>query len=195
MSTPTSERLNFTPLVDKDAQAEDFHRIFGNEEVMKGNPRGPSKTIEESQERMDRLLPRPDNNVKYFLIQLKDTAAADYPIGVIGRRMNDTLLPFLDNTKAAEFEFFFIPTLWNQGYASEASQAFVKYLWESESEDTLAKVRCICDGDSLASHRVVEKLGIMEKIDWKSKMPEEVRETLPKDLPEPVIFEGVRKVA
>ncbi|KAH8832193.1 GNAT domain-containing protein [Flagelloscypha sp. PMI_526] len=192
MKTPTSSRLNYSQLIDKEAQAEDFHRIFGNEAVMKGTARGPSKIIEESQERMYRIIPRSNNNVQYFLLSLKDGTTTNHPIGVIGCRMNDTLIPFLSNSKTAEVDYFFLPAYWNQGYASEASQAFIQYLWESEREDTLVKVRFICDGDNFASMRVVDKLGNMERIEWKSKMPEEVKETLPKDGPDPVIFEGLR---
>lgn len=61
------------------------------------------------------------------------------------------------NPHGAEIGYVMSPTVWGQGYATEAAAAVVEAAWTNED---LYRIWATCHVDNLASVRVLEKLGM-----------------------------------
>ena len=61
---------------------------------------------------------------------------------------------------AGEVGYIVNAQYWNNGYATEASSAIMRWL---ESESGIHRIWATCDVDNLASARVLEKLGLVRE--------------------------------
>ena len=85
----------------------------------------------------------------------------DEPIGVCSLTMAD---PF---RRIASLGWDLAPEYWRRGYATEAAQAVVQVGFERRAVN---RIRSDCFQDNRASRRVMEKLGMRHKDDWRTRL-------------------------
>ena len=66
-------------------------------------------------------------------------------------------LKHLADTEEIEIGFRYLPAYWNQGYATEAAAALLKYGFEKMK---LPRIVAVVHPDNAASMRVIEKIGL-----------------------------------
>ncbi|KAJ5693204.1 hypothetical protein N7462_002627 [Penicillium macrosclerotiorum] len=136
---------------------EEYHRVWVNPATTKWTSRGPSKTIEESKEKLTGILPdnnRPgvDNHVVFIREPPADDNEGHWLIGVVGVHRTDPV---------PELGYLFHPSAWGKGYATESVAAFVKHYFTIRPEANVIEAKV--DTKNFASIRVLQKCGFVEE--------------------------------
>jgi ribosomal-protein-alanine N-acetyltransferase len=144
-----TNRLRLRPftLNDLDRHA----RILSNPEVMKYSPRGPIPT--------DKVKQVTQEILEFFINHWKQHGFGVW--AVIEKQTSQLIghcgLNFLPNSPEVEVLYRFDQSYWNQGIATEATKASLRYGFESVKLD---RIVAITVPEHLASRRVMEKAGL-----------------------------------
>lgn len=148
-----TERLIIRPYMKEDVR--NLYNTLNDENVLKYIPE-ESISIEQAQNAINWLIANYNQSLtsdyKYsFAIELKETK--DY-IGWCG-------FGYLDyDRKVKEFYFTLKSKYWGQGFATKASTALIKYIF---NELKLKKLVAVVKPGNKASQRVLEKIGFKYK--------------------------------
>lgn len=129
---------------------DDLALILSNPEVMKYSPRGviPKEKVKQvTQEILEFFITHWEHGVGVWAVIYKQTSQL---IGHCG-------LNFLPNSSEVEVLYRFEQPYWNQGIATEATKASLRYGFE---EVKLERIVAITTPEHLASRRVMEKAGL-----------------------------------
>lgn len=129
---------------------DELARILSNPEVMKYSPRGPipkDKVKQVTQEILEFFLTHWEKH-KFGVWAVIDKTSQ--LIGHCG-------LNFLPNSPEVEVLYRFEQSYWNQGIATEATKASLRYGFE---EVKLDRIVAITTPEHMASRRVMEKAGL-----------------------------------
>lgn len=141
-----SKRIRLRQLEESDKHR--FYEIFQDEEVMKDYGIAPHKTIEESQELMEKLRQNYETGKSIrWAIVLKET---NQYIGSCGFHRFNT-----ECTKA-EIGYELHPDEWGKGYMSEAVRTILKFGFDMLS---LARIEGIVHDDNESSKVLLRHLG------------------------------------
>jgi len=133
----------------KHEDAEALHKIFGDPEVMKRIPSGPSPSIEVTQQRLENIMKlQKEHGLSLWALIEKETGV------LIG---NCGLYPVEGRGPEIELSYDIARAFWNKGYATEAARECLRYGFESLK---LNRIIAITDPDHFASRRVMEKIGM-----------------------------------
>lgn len=145
-----TERLRLRMFTPEDA--ETFHRIWNDAEVMK-YINGWRPSLEECRAAMTRLVERwRENGFGQWAIVLKDEGNL---VGYVGFK-------HLDKTEEIELLYGLDKPYWNRGYTTEAGRACLRFIFENTGVDRIVAVAV---SENTGSWRVMEKLGMKrEKI-------------------------------
>ena len=124
-------------------------RVFGDPEVMRFIPRGPSPTVERTRATIERFLAHErEQGFGLWAVELKGT----------GELIGDTGL-FLVEGRGPEVEvaYHYGKEWWGHGYATEAAVACMDFGFR---ECGLTEIIAICYPEHIASRRVMEKAGM-----------------------------------
>jgi RimJ/RimL family protein N-acetyltransferase len=142
-----TERLSYRPLEPGDADA--LHRVWGDPEVVRYLPSGPSATLEESAERVNRHADWfAERGYGLCAVVERETGCV---VGVCG------LFPVNWKGPDVEVAYHFAREVWNRGYATEAARAWVRTGFEDRGLD---RVVALAFPANRASTRVMEKIGM-----------------------------------
>jgi ribosomal-protein-alanine N-acetyltransferase len=142
-----TERLSYRPLEADDAEA--MHAVWSDPEVMRYLPGDPSRTLEETAERVGRHVQR-FGQTGYGLCAVVERESGEV-IGVCG------LFPVEWVGPDVEVAYHFARRAWNHGYATEAAGAWVAF---ALGELGLSRVVALAYPANRASTRVMEKVGM-----------------------------------
>ncbi len=138
----TRLRLRHLTLDDLD----DLFRIYSNPEVMKYIGKG-ARTKDETLAALIKMSEHWQHGFGMWATVHKDSGSM---IGRCG-------LCFLDNTPEVELGYTIDKPYWNQGLATEASLAILKYGFEQVGLD---RIVAIARPQNIASQRVMQKVGM-----------------------------------
>ena len=145
-----TERLILREFVDEDL--EELYRMNSNKEVMKYVGDGSTRTYPQQQEELKRLkqfyVKNPGMGIWATILQEENTF-----IGGSG-------LVYYDGTKKIELGYRLLKEYWNQGLATEASRALLRYGFEELGATLIVSS---AHPDNVASRRVMEKVGLQFK--------------------------------
>lgn len=140
-------RLRHYTLKDLDNLAQ----ILSNPEVMKYSPRGPISK--------DNVKQVTQETLEFFITHWKQHGFGVW--AVIYKQTSQLIghcgLNFLPNSPEVEVLYRFDQSCWNQGIATEATKASIRYGFE---EVKLDHIVAITAPEHLASRRVMEKAGL-----------------------------------
>ncbi len=140
-------RLLIRPIRPDDA--EQLHPVYGDPEVMRRIPSGPSDSLETTRQRVARYV---DYQERYgHSLWAVIERASGRVIGDCG------LFPVEGRGPEVEVAYRLGRAAWGQGYATEAATACLRYGFEQLGLD---RIIAITDPDHTASRRVMEKLGM-----------------------------------
>jgi ribosomal-protein-alanine N-acetyltransferase len=142
-----TERLSYRPLEPDDAEA--LHRVWGDPEVVRYLPSGPSATLAETAARVDRHSAWFAER-GYGLCAVVERESGRV-VGVCG------LFPVDWKGPDVEVAYHFAQEVWNRGYATEAAGAWVR---TGLDERGLDRVVALAFPANRASTRVMEKIGM-----------------------------------
>lgn len=142
-----TERLRYRPLEASDADA--LHRVWGDAEVMRYLPSGPSQSLEDTTERVVRHASR-FAETGYGLCAVVERESGRV-VGVCG------LFPVEWVGPEVEVAYHFARDVWNRGYATEAAAAWVRCAFDGRG---LERVVALAFPENRASTRVMEKIGM-----------------------------------
>ena len=142
-----TERLRYRALEAADAEA--LHAVWGDPEVMRYLPSGPSESVAQTRERVELHAAR-FAEAGHGLCAVVETDSARV-VGVCG------LFPVEWTGPDVEVAYHFARSAWNRGYATEAAGA-----WVTEAFDQLGLDRVVAFAfpANRASTRVMEKIGM-----------------------------------
>ena len=145
--TLETDRLYIPPFKSEDAV--ELHRIFGDPEVMKRIPGGPSKSVEDTGRRLERIMDhqREHGFSLWALIRKEDGKLA----GDCGLILVEGLGPDVELSYDIAREF------WGMGYATEAARECLRYGLEDLG---LERIIGLTYEDHFASRRIMEKIGM-----------------------------------
>ena len=140
-----SERLSMRPWTVDDAPA--FHRIWGDPRVIFWG--SESKTIDETRERLGRVLARckEHSGLGWFAVVSRAT----------GDSIGNVVLQPAPFAPGVEIGWHFEHTAWGEGYATEAARATLRYAFDVLDLD---RVVAAILPDNERSIRVAEKAGL-----------------------------------
>jgi ribosomal-protein-alanine N-acetyltransferase len=129
--------------------AGELHRIFGDPEVMCRIPSGPSKNLEETKKRLNRIIQghRERGYGLWAVIRREDGE-------LIG---NCGIIPVEGVGPEVELSYDFRRESWGKGYATEAARVCLRFGLEDLG---FRRIIAITYPDHLASRRVMEKAGM-----------------------------------
>lgn len=135
-------------------EVEGRYRIFGNPEVRRFLSFG-SDSMKDTARELDSVVksqsiahPRPS----YFLaVELISSGQTIGNVGFEYRRSSTG-----DDPDVAEIGYFFEPSSWGHGYASEASLLVIQYAFRLGAERVIAE----CDEKNSASENVMKRCGM-----------------------------------
>jgi ribosomal-protein-alanine N-acetyltransferase len=135
---------------------DDLTLILSNPEVMKYSPKGPIPKENVKQVTQEIL--------KFFITHWEHHRFGVW--AVIHKQTSQLIghcgLNFLPNSPEVEVLYRFAQFYWNQGIATEATKASLRYGFE---EVKLGRIVAITAPEHLASRRVMEKAGLMYEKD------------------------------
>ncbi len=141
-----TERLKLREITKEDFQA--VHEYASDPEAVRYMPFGPN-TVEETREFIDRNLRR-----------RREQPRTDYGLGII-LQSEDRLIGACGMHDVTEIQasigYILNRRYWGHGYATEAAEALVGYLFD---ELGVHRVYASCDPENHASVRVLEKVGM-----------------------------------
>jgi ribosomal-protein-alanine N-acetyltransferase len=142
-----TNRLFIRPFLRRDARA--LHKIFGDVRVMERIPSGPSRTLEETQRRLDKIMEWQEQyGFSLWALEHKDDGTL---IGDCG------LIPVEGHGPEIELSYDIAYKFWGRGYATEAAQACLRYGFEKLK---LNRIIALTYADHIASLRVMHKIGM-----------------------------------
>ena len=115
--------------------SEDFIKNIGNRDI---------KTADDSKSYINKILK--NNNIEYNVIEKIDSST---PIGILSYVKRDYL-------EIHDFGFALLPEYYKNGYALEASNAYLQNLFAKKD---ILKVAAISKNDNKPSLKLLEKLG------------------------------------
>jgi [ribosomal protein S5]-alanine N-acetyltransferase len=142
-----TKRLSYRPLEPRDAEA--LHVVWGDPEVTRYLPSGPSATLEDTAERVGRHSDWFEER-GYGLCAVAERESGRL-VGVCG------LFPVEWKGPDVEVAYHFAREVWNRGYATEAAGAWVETAF---AERELDRVVALAFPANRASTRVMEKIGM-----------------------------------
>jgi ribosomal-protein-alanine N-acetyltransferase len=140
-------RLRIRPFEEGDLDA--FHLIFGDPEVMARIPFGPSRNLEQSRVRMQRMIEH-QNEHGFSLWALVEKSSGEL-IGDCGMFYTEGVGPEI------ELAYHLARSRWRMGYITEAAHECVRFGLEDLGLETII---AITDPDHFVSRRVMEKVGM-----------------------------------
>jgi ribosomal-protein-alanine N-acetyltransferase len=142
-------RLRRKPYIQDDL--EELSVILSNPEVMKYSPRGPIPKEKVKQVTQEIL--------EFFIQHWKQHGFGVWAVveKLTGQLLGHCGLNFLPNSLEVEVLYRLDQGYWNQGIATEATKASLRYGFE---EVKLDKIVAITAPEHLASRRVMEKAGL-----------------------------------
>jgi ribosomal-protein-alanine N-acetyltransferase len=132
--------------------AERFHNTLGDERVMARIPSGVSPSVEDTKERIKRIMDREKRDG--FSLMAIIEKYTDEIIGNCGLILVEGEGPEVEVSYDIAFD------RWNRGYATEASIRVVRWGFE---EKGLQRILAMTYPDHHASIRVIEKLGMVRR--------------------------------
>lgn len=141
-----TERLRLRMFKPEDAEI--FHRIWNDEDVMKYIDTNWKPSLEEVRGLIARHLEHwRGRGYSQWAVERKDEGKL---IGYAGFK-------HLDKTAEVELLYGLDKPYWNQGYATEAGHACLSYIFENTSFD---RIVAVADPANVGSWSVMEKLGM-----------------------------------
>lgn len=135
------------------ADAQDFHEIFSNEDVMRYEGRPPHTELSQTVHWLDQMIESSANGCLEFAvgILLEDNEYGKIigKCGCWGKDINPEM----------EIGFFLNRTYWGQGYAQEAIQGFLEYFWALEETRMVIALTADVDPRNEGSLKVLKKFG------------------------------------
>jgi RimJ/RimL family protein N-acetyltransferase len=131
--------------------AIDMAAVLGNPEVMQHIGRGRAKNFEET--------------VDYLAYQLSHESAYGYSLWAMVLKTDQRIIGqcglwHLEGTGEVDLAYTLAQEYWGQGYATEASIAWLDYAFALEAGLGLDRIVAIAKPENRASVRVLEKLGM-----------------------------------
>ena len=127
-----------------------LHQLKTEPLVWKYSDKAVVNNINETKNYLDNILDNYDSNKYDFqALFLKDSS--DY-IGEAG------ILAFNNRTNRAVIGYNLLPKYWGYGYATEITQALVRYLFE---EQTVERIEALVVEGNTSSQKVLEKSGFI----------------------------------
>ncbi|HEU4480810.1 MAG TPA: GNAT family N-acetyltransferase, partial [Actinomycetota bacterium] len=123
--------------------------IFGDPEVMERIPTGPSRDLDHSRRRLERII-ESHERFGFSLWALIEKATGDL-IGDCG------LFHVEGKGPDVELAYHLVRSRWRMGYITEAANACVEYGFRHLALD---RIIALTDGDHFVSRRVMEKVGM-----------------------------------
>lgn len=145
-----TERLIIRELTLGDLDA--FHEVFGDPEVMRWIPTGPSRDRDHSLQRLQTLIEHQRQH-GFSLWAVIERETMDF-VGTCG------LLYLEGKGPDVELAYHLARSRWGRRYVSEAAAACVAY---GLDELGLEEIVAITDPDHFVSRRVMEKIGMVFK--------------------------------
>lgn len=141
-----TERLALRMFMPEDA--ETFHRIWNDEDVMKYIDSDWRPSLEESREIMVRLVARwREHGFGQWAVTLKESGTV---IGYAGFK-------HLEKTEEVELLYGIDKPYWNMGYTTEAGRACLRFIFE---RGWLDRIVAVALPENIGSWRVMERLGM-----------------------------------
>jgi ribosomal-protein-alanine N-acetyltransferase len=148
ISFPLIETARLKLRLPVPGDVESIHSIWSDPEVMKFIPIILFRTREEIGEFIPLSIQRwKERGFGIFAVTDKET---DQMVGYCG-------LQYLDNTTEVEIYYGFSKDSWNKGIATEAARAVMRFGFEELNLESIAGVT---HPDNIASHNVLEKIGM-----------------------------------
>jgi ribosomal-protein-alanine N-acetyltransferase len=124
-------------------------RVFSDDEAMRFIPRGASPSVERTRGSIERFMRHErEHGFGLWAVDLKET----------GEFIGDAGLFLVQGTgPEVEVAYHFGRKWWNQGYATEAATACLRFGF---TECRLDEIIAICFPEHIASRRVMEKSGM-----------------------------------
>lgn len=132
-------------------EVDAMHRWFGDQRVRKFLSFGAASKEESEKYLLENIVPSQTKvpRTEYFLaVELKES----------GQTIGDVGFEWIDQ-RVAEIGYFFEPSYWGQGYATEAAKLITQYAFEIGADTVIAS----CDKDNNASERVMQRCGMLEQ--------------------------------
>jgi [ribosomal protein S5]-alanine N-acetyltransferase len=142
-----TERLRIRPLEASDLDA--FHGVFGNAEVMRWIPDGPSQDIEQSRARLTALIEQQQAS-GFSLWAVIERSSGEY-VGDCG------LMPLEGTGPEIELAYHLDRSRWGRGYVSEAAAECIRYGLDDLNLD---EIIAVTHPDHFTSRRILEKIGM-----------------------------------
>jgi RimJ/RimL family protein N-acetyltransferase len=133
---------HFTP-----EDLQDLFDVYSNPEVMKYIGKGLPLTLEETQTRLRKMIQHWEHGFGMWAVTHKDS----------GKFIGRCGLVFLDKTPEVELGYALDKLYWNQGFATEASIASLKFGFEQVGLD---RIVAVSQPSNIASQRVMQKIGM-----------------------------------
>jgi len=153
MSFPIeTPRLLIRPFTREDGDIAAMHALFSDPEVVKYIGGLLSDTIEKTQERVWRWISFQET-LGYSCWAVIEKSSGEI-IGDCG------LFPCENKGPEVELGYDFRRDCWNRGYATEAARACLDYGFQ---ELKLARIVAVALPENIASRRVLEKCGMLER--------------------------------
>jgi RimJ/RimL family protein N-acetyltransferase len=133
---------------DPDGDAPALHELWGNPEAMQFIPGGARANVEETRERLRRILEWNRSGWGLWALEERESGRL---AGTVG------LFPLAREGPEIELAYHVVPSRWGRGYATEAGAALLQAAWH---ETDLDHVVAIAFPENRASTRVMEKLGM-----------------------------------
>lgn len=129
-------------------ETDGMHRWYGDPVVRKFISFGADSRAESEQHLKETVLPSQGQNPRleyYLAVELKETGQT---IGDVGFEWKAPGL--------AEIGYFFEPSFWGAGYAVEAANLVIEYVFSLGASAVIAK----CDENNTASEKVMQRCGM-----------------------------------
>jgi ribosomal-protein-alanine N-acetyltransferase len=144
--TLTTPRLKLRPFARSDAAV--WWQLLQGTEVLRYFPPTAPVTQEMAADTVARMMGHWDEHgYGLWAVELMGSGAMAGRCG----------LQFLAETDSIEIDYVFGQDYWGRGYATEAAQASARYAFETLGAEKLTGIAHV---DNLASHRVLEKIGM-----------------------------------
>lgn len=142
-----TKRLYIRPFGSEDV--EGLHKIFGDPEVMKHIPSGPSSSLQVTQQRLAKIIKhQEEHGFSLWALIEKETGIL---IGDCGLILVEGRGPEI------ELSYDIARAYWGKGYATEAARECLRFGLENLKLD---RIIAITYPDHFASRRIMEKIGM-----------------------------------